>query len=85
VVNGIGRQDGILRTWYDGNLVIDRSNIVLRTGRYPGMLFNQFVLAPWIGDGSPADQAFWIDNLTVATARPAAATTPSAPTNLTVQ
>ena len=85
VVNGIGRQDGILRYWYDGQLVIDRSNIIMRTGKYPGMLFNQFVLAPWIGDGSPADQTFWIDDLTVGTARPATGTTPSPPTHLTVQ
>ena len=31
------------------------------------MKFNQFVIAPFIGDGSPIDQTFWIDNLTVAT------------------
>ncbi len=85
VANGIGQQDGILRYWYDGKLVIERTNIIMRTGKYPNMLFNQFVLAPWIGDGSPADQTFWIDELSVGTSRPAAGTTPSAPTNLTIQ
>jgi hypothetical protein len=28
-------------------------------------------MAPYIGDGSPVDQRFWIDDLTVATSRPA--------------
>jgi hypothetical protein len=85
IVNGKGAKDGILRYWYDGQLIIDRTNVVLRTGANPTMKFNQFILAPYIGDGSPADQTFWIDNLLVATERPATppvppgGTTPPAP------
>ena len=30
------------------------------------MQFNQFVIAPYIGDGSPVTQSLWIDNLRVA-------------------
>jgi hypothetical protein len=45
---------------------------MLRTGQYPDMKFNQFMIAPWIGDGSPVDQTFWVDDLTIATLRPTA-------------
>jgi hypothetical protein len=31
------------------------------------MRFNQFVVGPYIGDGSPVAQTFWIDDLLVAT------------------
>lgn len=62
--------DGQLKYWLDGNLLIDHNNVVMRTGQHPDMKFNQFVIAPWIGDGSPVDQTFWVDNLSVATSRP---------------
>jgi hypothetical protein len=35
------------------------------------MRFNQFLIAPYIGDGSPIDQTMWVDEMTVADARPA--------------
>jgi len=76
IVNGKGVKDGILRYWYDGTLIIDSANVMMRTAVHPNMKFNQFLISPWIGDGSPADQRFWVDNLLVATARPA---TPPAP------
>jgi len=31
------------------------------------MQFNQFIIAPWIGVGSPVAQTMWVDDLTVAT------------------
>jgi hypothetical protein len=70
IAGGKGVRDGILRYWYDGALIIDRADVLLRTAAHPAMMFNQFQFAPWIGDGSPADQSFWIDNLIVATNRP---------------
>jgi hypothetical protein len=76
IVNGKGIRDGILRYWYDGSLIIDRTNVVLRTGAHPTMKFNQFQMAPYIGDGSPADQSFWIDDLVVATVRPSSPPVP---------
>lgn len=86
IANGIGQADGIVRYWYDNQLVIDHSNVILRTGKNSTMQFNQFVIAPYIGNGSPVDQTFWIDNLAVATSRPTGtATTPSPPANLNVQ
>jgi hypothetical protein len=69
ISNGRGVADGAIKCWYDNRLVIDHSDVMMRTARHPGMKFNQFLIGPWIGDGSPVDQTFWIDNLTVATDR----------------
>jgi hypothetical protein len=70
IVNGKGVPDGIIRYWYDGELVIDVNNAMIRTGQHPDMKFNQFVMGPYIGDGSPVDQTFWIDNLELSTTPP---------------
>ena len=69
VVNGKGLPDGVIKYWFDGQLIIDHSDVTLRTGQYPDMKFNQFMIAPWIGDGSPIDQTFWVDDLIVASSR----------------
>jgi hypothetical protein len=69
VTGGIGQPDGIIRLWIDGNLVINHDDVYLRTGIHPDMMFNQFVGLPYIGDGSPVAQTFWVDNITVATGR----------------
>jgi hypothetical protein len=84
ISGGKGVKDGVLKYWYDGSLVLDYNNVVLRTGVYPDMKFNQFIIAPWIGDGSPVDQTFWIDDLTVATERPEMNNAPAAPEGLRV-
>jgi hypothetical protein len=92
VVGGTGMNDGVIRYWYDGSLIINHSNVVMRTGRHATMRFNQFLFLPYIGDGSPVDQAFWLDDLMVAAARPATPPTPphqssalpAAPTNLRI-
>ncbi|KKS35588.1 MAG: hypothetical protein UU98_C0031G0018, partial [Parcubacteria group bacterium GW2011_GWD2_42_14] len=39
----------------------------------------QFVLAPWIGDGSPIAQTMWLDQLTVSTSGSGTGTTPPPP------
>ncbi|MCX7737162.1 MAG: hypothetical protein N2319_10670 [Candidatus Kapabacteria bacterium] len=67
ILDGIGINDGILKYWFDGELILDYNNVTLRTGKHPDMKFNQFLLAPYIGDGSPIDQTMWIDNLTIST------------------
>jgi len=85
IVNGKGVADGVMQYWYDGVLIINHSNVVMRTGQYPSMMFNQFIIAPWIGDGSPVDQTFWVDDLTVSTAKSADTLAPSPPTNLQAQ
>ena len=68
--NGKGAKDGIVQYWFDRQLVIDRHDVLFRTGANASMQFNQFVIAPYIGDGSPVTQSLWVDDVTVATARP---------------
>jgi len=70
IVNGKGVADGLLQYWLDGILLISHNHVLFRTGQFTTMKFNQFVIAPYIGDGSPVDQTMWIDDLTVATSRP---------------
>ena len=85
IFGGKAVKDGVLKYWYDGNLVMDYNNVVLRTGEHPDMKFNQFVIAPFIGDGSPVDQIFWIDDLIIGTQRPGSATgSISSPTGLRI-
>ncbi len=69
IQNSKGLSNGIVRYWFDGLLVIDHTNVLLRTGAHASMKFNQLLIGPYIGDGSPVDQTMWIDNLTVATGR----------------
>lgn len=83
IANGIGQKDGILKYSLDSKPIIDVSNAVLRTGKNSSMQFNQFVIGPYIGPGSPVTQSFWIDNLTVATAPPDSSA-PAPPQNLRV-
>ncbi|MCI0558658.1 MAG: polysaccharide lyase [Nitrososphaera sp.] len=83
IQGGKGIGDGIVKYWYDGQLIIDRNNVMLRTGQHPDMKFNQFIIGPYMGAGSPIDQTFWIDNLSVGTA-PLLNTTISPPRNLRI-
>ena len=62
-----GNPDGVIRYWYNEQLIIERTNVMFRTALHPSMQFNQFMIAPYIGDGSPVDQTFWVDNLTIST------------------
>jgi hypothetical protein len=62
-----GKPDGVIRYWYDDKLIIESDKVILRTAKHPSMKFNQFMIAPWIGDGSPVDQTFWVDDLTLST------------------
>ena len=62
--------DGVVQYWFDGQPVLDLHNVLLRTGANATMQFNQLVIAPYIGDGSPVTQSIWYDNVTVATGRP---------------
>lgn len=58
--------DGIVRAWFDGKLVVDRTNVVLRSTDFPRMKFNQFLLKPYFGPGLlPHAQTLWIDDLAV--------------------
>ena len=69
IVNGIGQANGVMQYWFNGTLIIDRHDVLFRTGARPTLQFSQFLIAPYIGDGSPVDQSMWVDNLRVATGR----------------
>jgi hypothetical protein len=62
--------DGVVRGWFDNKLVIERTNVVLRSTDFPGMKFDQFLLTPYFGPGLlPHAQTLWIDELAVSTVR----------------
>ncbi|HZJ15628.1 MAG TPA: hypothetical protein VFD27_11285 [Chthoniobacteraceae bacterium] len=62
--------DGIVRGWFDGQLVIDHTDVILRSTDFPNMKFNQFLMAPYFGPGLlPHAQKLWIDELVVGTKR----------------
>ncbi len=69
IVNGIGQADGVMQYWFNGALIIDRHDILYRTGAHPTLQFSQFLIAPYIGVGSPVDQSMFVGNLRVGTAR----------------
>ena len=70
IQNGVGQTNGIIRYWFNGQLVLNLTNVLLRTGAHPAMRFNQLLVLPYIGDGSPVDQSAWVDDLRIATGRP---------------
>jgi len=70
VAKGTWAKDGVIKGWFDGKLVVDRNDIVLRTVDYPNMKFNQFLLTPYFGSGLlPHEQTLWIDELAVGSQR----------------
>jgi len=63
-------RDGIVRGWCDGKLVVEHTDVVLRSTDFPTMKFNQFLMAPYFGPGLlPHAQKLWIDELAVGTKR----------------
>jgi hypothetical protein len=69
VVGGIGQPDGVMQFWFNGALVIDRHDIMYRTGARASLQFQQFVVGPYM-NSSPVDQTAWYDDLIVATSHP---------------
>lgn len=85
IVNGKGVADGVIQMWVDGRLIMNHTDIMLRTGQQAQMRFNQLAIGPYIGDGSPVDQSFWVDDLVLARERPTGTTAkPSPPSNVRV-
>lgn len=44
------------RNWYDGRLVVERTDVVLRSTDFPRMKLNQFLMAPYFGPGPSSGQ-----------------------------
>lgn len=70
LVNDRPNADGVVRGWVDGQLLIDRDDVVLRSTDFPEMRFNQFLMLPYFHHGVPHDQTLWIDEVVVGTQRP---------------
>jgi hypothetical protein len=67
---GEPRADGVARAWFDGKLVVDRTDMIFRSTDFPNMKFNHFLLAPYFGPGLLRhEQTLWIDELAVGTRR----------------
>lgn len=68
--NARPNRDGVVRAWFDGRLVIEHTDVILRSTDFPNMKFNQFLMAPYFGPGLlPHAQKLWIDELAVGTKR----------------
>lgn len=62
--------DGIVRGWFDGQLVVEHTDVIFRSTDFPDMKFNQFLMAPYFGPGLlTKPQKLWIDELVVSTKR----------------
>lgn len=87
ISNGTGVADGKMQYWYDDQLIMDYNNVMFRTGQHPDMKFNQLIIAPYIGSGSPVEQSMWLDDLIVATSKLPSNSNPapSPLTNITVE
>lgn len=70
IKNDIPNKDGIVRGWFDGKMVVNHTDVVLRSTDFPNMKFNQFLMAPYFGPGLLNQaQKLWIDELVVANQR----------------
>ncbi|GMU61052.1 MAG: hypothetical protein AMXMBFR34_28150 [Myxococcaceae bacterium] len=59
--------DGKIRLRMDGQTVVTSDAVLFRTNQHPAMQFTQFLMLPYIGDGSPLVQQSWVDQLKVGT------------------
>src|SRR5574343_2013546 len=77
ITSNHGNADGIMWVKVDDNYVVNSTNVIYRTNQHPTMKWEAFFLAPYIGDGSPANQTLWIDSLNIANAPPSDTTPPT--------
>jgi len=65
ITGGKGVNDGEIQYWQDGKLLIDRHDVLFRTGVHPQMKIDQFLMLPYIGPGAKDDQWIMIDDLRI--------------------
>ena len=59
-------EDGIVRGWFDGEMVIEHEDVIFRSTDFPNMKINQFLMAPYFGPGLlNNNQKLWIDEMVV--------------------
>ncbi|MEW4486427.1 hypothetical protein AB1L42_00010 [Thalassoglobus sp. JC818] len=66
-LNTPGKKDGINQLWIDGKLESERTNLDWR-GTFNERGINAVFLEAYWNQGSPVDQARWVDNFVVSTA-----------------
>lgn len=66
IVDGKGLPDGSIRYWVDGELRIETDEVLMRTGAFPDLAFDQLMFRPFRRGSGSAEQMLWIDDLTVA-------------------
>jgi len=65
VKDGVGQRDGVIKYWFDDELIMDYDDVVFRTGQHPEMKINQFLMTPYFGPGVPHEQTIWVDDLRI--------------------
>ena len=66
IENDRPNRDGIVCGWFDGKLVVEHTDVILRSTDFPKMKINQFLMAPYFGPRLlPHAQKLWIDELVV--------------------
>jgi len=65
ITSGVANADGIMREYVNGTKILDKSDVVYRTGANPSMNWEEFVLGPYMGAASPVAQTMYMDELTV--------------------
>ncbi len=70
VAGGVGVADGAIRVWLDGEMVLNLSGLLMRTGEHPTMEFAQLFIGPFLAGGAAHAQSMWIDELLVASGKP---------------
>ncbi|MCE5270775.1 hypothetical protein LLH00_05770 [bacterium] len=63
VVDGKGINNGVFRWWMDGRLMLDYEDVLFRTGAFPSMKINQFMMLPYLGPGAKNPESVWVDDL----------------------
>lgn len=69
IIAGKAVADGQLSYRLDGEMLLERADVVFRTADHPDMRFNQLIVGPWANE-SPREQTMWIDDLTLTTDEP---------------
>lgn len=83
MVGNVGQSDGVFKYWLNGSLEVDANDVLMRTGSAnTDMLLDQFILAPWLGEGSPAQQTMLVDEIIIGTKVAIPVTAPVAPSLL---
>ncbi|MBD1399343.1 hypothetical protein [Pelovirga terrestris] len=65
VANGTANYDGIVKVWVNEALAISNESALLVAGGYGGATWDKFMMAPYIGNGSPVNQTMWLDEMRV--------------------